>query len=110
MAADVRPSSRTSPSACRKIKYKSRSDTWGSCLSVDCRWSATRPEFWNPAGYLAVDTRHRLLVSPRLRQEFGNGQQFYARAGQVISLPHRRIDRPAQQALEWHLDEIFHHT
>src|SRR6185312_11100885 len=31
-------------------------------------------------GYLAVDTRYRLQVSPRLRSEFGNGEQFYARA------------------------------
>jgi putative restriction endonuclease len=61
-------------------------------------------------GYLAVDPHHRLLVSPRLRQEFGNGEQFYARAGQPITLPHRRADRPAREALEWHLDTVFHHT
>ncbi len=41
-------------------------------------------------GYLAVDSRHRLLVSPRLREDFGNGGQFYARAGEVIELPERR--------------------
>jgi putative restriction endonuclease len=58
-------------------------------------------------GYLAVDPRHRLLVSPRLRQEFGNGEQFYARAGQQITLPRQATDRPARQALEWHLDEVF---
>lgn len=40
--------------------------------------------------YLAVDSRHRLLVSPRLREDFGNGDQFYARAGEVIELPERR--------------------
>ena len=44
-------------------------------------------------GYLGVDTRHRLLVSPRLRAEFGNGDQFYARAGESIALPDRRPDR-----------------
>ncbi len=54
-------------------------------------------------GYLAVDTRHRLLVSPRLRDEFGNGEQFYARAGQTIALPERRLDRPRQEFLQWHL-------
>jgi putative restriction endonuclease len=41
-------------------------------------------------GYLAVDSRHRLLVSPRLRGDFGNGDQFYARGGEVIELPERR--------------------
>ncbi len=58
-------------------------------------------------GYLAVDTRHRLLVSPRLRKEFGNGEQFYARAGQPIALPARRLDRPRQDFIQWHLDTKF---
>jgi putative restriction endonuclease len=44
---------------------------------------------------------------PRLREEFGNGEQFYAKAGQVIELPARRADRPHREFLEWHLDEVF---
>ena len=58
-------------------------------------------------GYLGVDPQHRLLVSPRLRADFSNGDQFYAKAGQVIDLPERRADRPSREFLEWHLDEIF---
>jgi HNH endonuclease len=38
-------------------------------------------------GYLAVNPEYRLLVSPRLREDFHNGDQFYARDGQVIELP-----------------------
>jgi len=58
-------------------------------------------------GYLGVDPRHRLLVSSRLRADFSNGDQFYAKAGQVIDLPERRTDRPGREFLEWHLDEVF---
>ncbi len=58
-------------------------------------------------GYLGVDRRYRLLDSPRLRDEFGNGEQFYAHAGQEISLPQRRVDRLRGDALDWHLDEVF---
>ncbi len=58
-------------------------------------------------GYLGVDPGYRLVVSPRLREEFGNGEQFYAQAGQVIELPARRADRPHREFLEWHLDEVF---
>ena len=58
-------------------------------------------------GYLGVDPAYRLRVSPRLREDFGNGDQFYARAGQVIDLPERRVDRPQHDFLEWHLDEVF---
>lgn len=58
-------------------------------------------------GYLAVDPKHRLLVSPRLRAEFGNGEQFYARAGSPIAVPSAVRDRPHHEFLEWHLDEVF---
>ncbi len=58
-------------------------------------------------GYLAVDPGHRLMVSPRLREEFGNGEEFYTRAGTAIDIPARRLDRPNREFLEWHIDEIF---
>jgi putative restriction endonuclease len=58
-------------------------------------------------GYLGIDPRHRLLVSPRLRDEFGNGEQFYTNAGRQISLPERRGDRPGSEFLEWHTEEVF---
>ena len=58
-------------------------------------------------GYLAVDPSYRLIVSPRLREEFGNGRQFYERAGHQIALPRRQPDRPRREALGWHLDEVF---
>ena len=45
-------------------------------------------------GYVGVDPSYRLRVSPRLRSEFGNGDSFYAKAGQVITLAERGADRP----------------
>ena len=58
-------------------------------------------------GYLGVDLRHRLQVSPRLRMDFGNGEEFYAKAGTEIGVPRRRADRPNRDALTWHLDTRF---
>ncbi|GAA3159962.1 hypothetical protein GCM10010466_58500 [Planomonospora alba] len=58
-------------------------------------------------GYLAVDPKYRLRVSPRLREEFGNGEEFYRRAGTEIAVPANRRDRPGAEVLEWHLDEVF---
>jgi putative restriction endonuclease len=58
-------------------------------------------------GYLGVDPRFRLRVSPRLRADFSNGDQFYTQAGQLIELPERRADRPSREFLQWHLDEVF---
>ena len=58
-------------------------------------------------GYVGVSPGYRLVVSPRLRDDFGNGEQFYAKAGQVIDLPDRRADHPGREFLEWHMDEVF---
>jgi putative restriction endonuclease len=58
-------------------------------------------------GYLAVDPEYRLLVSPRLRAEFGNGEHFYQCAGKQIAVPRNRYDQPDPKALEWHLGEVF---
>ena len=58
-------------------------------------------------GYLGIDPAYRLQVSPRLRADFGNGEQYYAKAGQTIALPERRADRPEREFREWHLDEVF---
>jgi putative restriction endonuclease len=60
-------------------------------------------------GYLGVDPKHRLVVSPRLREEFGNGDEFYARAASKVpvGVPARLADRPNKEFLEWHMDEVF---
>jgi putative restriction endonuclease len=58
-------------------------------------------------GYLGVDPSRRLRVSPRLRDEFGNGEQFYRQAGELITLPEKRSDRPSREFLEWHMDTKF---
>jgi putative restriction endonuclease len=59
------------------------------------------------AGYLGVDPKFRLMVSPRLRAEFDNGEEFYGRAGREIALPEKRVERPAREFLEWHADARF---
>lgn len=60
-------------------------------------------------GYLSIDPNFRLVVSPRLRSEFENGEEFYRRAAtrESLAVPQRRLDQPHKEFLEWHLDEVF---
>lgn len=60
-------------------------------------------------GYLGVTPDYTLRVSPRLRDEFGNGVELYAKQdrGEVIHLPVQRDSLPAREHLEWHMDEVF---
>lgn len=60
-------------------------------------------------GYLGLDPRDQSIhVSPRLRSDFGNGEEFYARRGQpLLVVPRARGDRPDRSVLEWHMDTVF---
>jgi putative restriction endonuclease len=58
-------------------------------------------------GFLSVTPDYELRVSPQLRKVFGNGEQFYAKAGQAISSPVHHADRPNPEFLAWHLREVF---
>lgn len=64
------------------------------------------------AGYVGVDPSYRLRVSPRLHEDFGNGLDLYRQEarGEVIRLPDSEPERPAREALEWHMDVVFRHS
>jgi len=59
-------------------------------------------------GYLGVDPQRRLRVSPRLRSDFGNGEEFYSREREPLAvMPARSVDRPSAEFLEWQMDSVF---
>ena len=58
-------------------------------------------------GYLGISPNFQLHVSSKLREEFGNGDEFYERAGTTIALPQSKSDRPNSDFLTWHMDTVF---
>lgn len=61
-------------------------------------------------GYLGVHPQKKtLLVSPCLRTEWGNGEEFYQRAAsdETIGMPRRHLDQPSVDFLTWHADTVF---
>lgn len=58
-------------------------------------------------GYVTVTPDGRFLVSRRLKDDFDNGEPYMPFHGQRIWMPGDPVDRPDQQALEWHSDEVF---
>lgn len=58
-------------------------------------------------GYLSVTPDYRLRVSGQLRDDFDNGEYYYAMAGSEIWLPSRAEDRPDTELLEWHGAMVF---
>jgi putative restriction endonuclease len=58
-------------------------------------------------GYVTVTPEHRLLVSPRLRDEWHNGRQYYAMHGRQINLPTQTEHHPGVESLQFHNEHVF---
>jgi len=50
----------------------------------------------------------RVEVSPRIKQEFENGRDYYKHHGQhLVVLPPGRLDQPNAEFLSWHNETVF---
>lgn len=59
-------------------------------------------------GYITIDRDYRILVSKSIKEEFGNGREYYAYHGQSLSvLPDMLDHRPQFEFLEWHNEKVY---
>jgi predicted restriction endonuclease len=58
-------------------------------------------------GYVTVTPAHCFEVSPRIREEFENGRDYYALHGKPLILPPHAKLRPDPTALDWHNNNCF---
>jgi putative restriction endonuclease len=59
-------------------------------------------------GYIGVDQDYKIKVSPKIREEFSNGRDYYVHQNQkLLVLPTHEQEQPSREQLEWHLKERF---
>ena len=58
-------------------------------------------------GYVTVTPNHRFEVSPRIREEFENGRDYYRLGGRALTLPDKNEFRPDVRVLDWHYNNQF---
>ncbi len=59
-------------------------------------------------GYITVDKSLTVEVSHRIKEDFGNGKEYYAHHGsKLIILPERREQLPDSHYLEWHNENVY---
>jgi putative restriction endonuclease len=58
-------------------------------------------------GYLTVTPKLVIEVSRRIKEEFDNGEYYFAFHGKKIYLPQRFIDQPSPDFLTWHNEKKF---
>lgn len=59
-------------------------------------------------GYITIDKELNIEVSKRIKEDYGNGKEYYAYHGKkLIILPERREQRPDPYYLEWHNENVY---
>ncbi|KUO78503.1 MAG: hypothetical protein APF81_10520 [Desulfosporosinus sp. BRH_c37] len=59
-------------------------------------------------GYLTIDKNLTVEVSHRIKEDFGNGREYYAYHGsRLIVLPQTGEQLPNPQYLEWHNGNVY---
>jgi len=58
-------------------------------------------------GYVTVTPRHRLEVSPRLKQDFSIGRSYYPLSGRELNLPSTPGLKPSPEFLKWHNEHCY---
>ena len=59
-------------------------------------------------GYITIDKEFNVEVSHRIKEDFGNGKEYYAHHGnKLIILPERREQLPNPNYLEWHNENVY---
>jgi Predicted restriction endonuclease len=59
-------------------------------------------------GYITIDKNFTVEVSRRIKEDFGNGKEYYAHHGKkLIIMPERREQLPDPNYLEWHNENVY---
>jgi putative restriction endonuclease len=59
-------------------------------------------------GYLTLTKKYHIEVSRRIKEEFENGQEYYALHGRPLAiLPQQEFERPSPEFIEWHNEQVF---
>lgn len=59
-------------------------------------------------GYITIDESLHIEVSKRIKEDYGNGREYYAFHGKKLSeVPDSINEKPAQQYLRWHNENVY---
>lgn len=59
-------------------------------------------------GYLTIDRDFKIVVSQRIKHDFGNGKEYYAKHGEILgNLPQTMENLPSKDFLSWHNDHVY---
>lgn len=59
-------------------------------------------------GYITINEDLQIEVSKRIKEDYGNGREYYAMHGKMLAvIPDNAQDRPSKQFLLWHNENVY---
>jgi len=59
-------------------------------------------------GYITINEDNIVEVSKHIKEDYGNGKEYYAFHGKpLLNLPNRINDRPSREFLVWHNENVY---
>jgi len=59
-------------------------------------------------GYITITKDNIIEVSRRIKEDYGNGKEYYAYHGkELVNLPDRLIEKPSKEFLSWHNENVY---
>jgi putative restriction endonuclease len=58
-------------------------------------------------GYITITPSYNLEISPKIKEEFENGKEYYKFHGEIIRVPANITDRPGTDFLKWHNESVY---
>jgi putative restriction endonuclease len=59
-------------------------------------------------GYITINEDYRIEVSKRIKEDYGNGKEYYAFHGnQLKEIPEQMNEQPSEQFLLWHNENVY---
>ncbi len=59
-------------------------------------------------GYITINEDLQIEVSKRIKEDYGNGKEYYAFHGKKLAeIPDQKIERPSSQFLLWHNENLY---
>lgn len=59
-------------------------------------------------GYITINEKNIIEVSRRIKEDYGNGKEYYAYHGSVLrSIPDQIEERPSREFLLWHNENVY---
>lgn len=59
-------------------------------------------------GYITVNQDYRIEVSRYIKEEYGNGKEYYSYHGKPLAIvPDNSFDKPSREFLDWHNNHVY---